>query len=257
MILKFSLNYIQADESAKLRKKYICKRGKTLHIATCSAAGCSEYSNNNVISFGNINVKGNLASGDVFDCDVNGDGFYDENYERFYYVSDLYDTATKQFDSNYAVLLFYTNVDQGFPSNSFNTYSDFNAPSSEMLNSLPNATSWPNVSLSNSIRNIYDRSGNLLTSNFSYEGYGGSRLLTIQEVVKGCNLTTEGVYAELENCLYLFENTNFIGDVGNYGYWLEDGNYNLDSLDLSIESRAAPESGVRPVIEVLKTDISY
>lgn len=40
--------------------------------------------------------------GDAFDCNVNGDGTYNQVTESFYYVTDL--------DSNTVVLVYYNNV---------------------------------------------------------------------------------------------------------------------------------------------------
>ena len=94
-------------------KKVVCKKATTLHKEKCeqtnntyfcSAAGLTGQ----IMIYGTIS-SGNLKSGDAFDCDVNGDGTYDENTERFYYVTDM--------DDNTAVLIYYNNVSKGKPSN--------------------------------------------------------------------------------------------------------------------------------------------
>ena len=48
--------------------------------------------------------SGNLKSGDAFDCDVNGDGKYNSDTERFYYVTDMNDST--------AVLIMYQKGNQ-------------------------------------------------------------------------------------------------------------------------------------------------
>ena len=70
------------------------------------------------MTYGNKSVTPNeLKSGDAFDCDVNGDGEYNSNTERFYYVSDYYNTSTKEFETDTAVLIYYNNVENGIPDN--------------------------------------------------------------------------------------------------------------------------------------------
>mgnify|MGYP005933352381 FL=1 len=102
-------------------KKVICKRATTLHTEECtqkeakyfcSGAGYTEsgIKGTTTITYGNLGTGGTLSSGDAFDCDVNGDGVYDSKTERFYYVSDYYNTSTKSFESDTAVLIYYNNV---------------------------------------------------------------------------------------------------------------------------------------------------
>ena len=96
-------------------KKVICKRATTLHTEectqtsvtyNCSGAGYTSAGSKgtSTITYGNLGTSGSLTSGDAFDCDVNGDGVYDSKTERFYYVSDYYNTSTKSFESDTAVL---------------------------------------------------------------------------------------------------------------------------------------------------------
>ena len=94
-----------------------------------------------------------------------------------------------------------------------------------------------------------------------------ARLLTYQELVNGCEgseiLQGSG---SLDNCLYFVENTYFKKYV-NYkmnDYWLEThkegamsqaisvGGYNIRVWDGQVTSN---KLGIRPVIEVKKTDI--
>ena len=103
-------------------KPKLCKRATTLHTETCTNEDASYYCQadgyklNDTITYGNLGTTGTLASGDAFDCDVNGDGVYDSATERFYYVSDMTNGVTQ--DSNTAVLIYYNNVSGGVASNS-------------------------------------------------------------------------------------------------------------------------------------------
>lgn len=113
-------------------------------------------------------------------------------------------------------------------------------------------------------------SGSTLPSDFSYSGYA-ARLLTIQEVRKAAkndNIPTKKK-GEFDNCIYLLENTKFSNDKnGSYSYWLEtyyssNGNYAYDvnGRDLYVydsdQVYYSSNNGVRPAIEVSKTDIDY
>ena len=93
----------------------VCRRATTLHTAKCtdSSAGC--YSGNSVgstITYGSKGTSGSLSSGDAFDCDVNNDGVYDEDTERFYYVTSNGDNA---------VLIYYSNVSSEVLPSNFNS----------------------------------------------------------------------------------------------------------------------------------------
>ena len=91
--LNFSLAYQQAESSAVAVVHPTCKRAATLHTEVCNQTDSnyfcsgSGYKTGDTITYGNIGTKGVLTSGDAFDCDVNGDGVFDSETERFYYVS--------------------------------------------------------------------------------------------------------------------------------------------------------------------------
>ena len=241
-------------------KKVVCKRAenRTLHTD-----GTHTFGNKNVI-------ERTLTSGDAFDCDVNGDGEYNPDTERFYYVTDMND--------NTAVLIYYNNVSKGKPSNS-TTYAydssgeNWHGPRTA-IEELPSTSEWRNVSLTSSVRTITTEkgtnstTGGPLPNSFSYSGKS-ARLLTVQEINKACGITV-GKYTtgELDTCNYLTENTKYSNvSIGNYGYWLENphsgysfstwlvNGYSrlVDSLNVS----DAGFSGVRPAIEVSKSNIEY
>ena len=169
----------------------LCKRATQLHEETCRYQCVSSgHANNSIIKYGNQSVTvGKLTSGDAFDCDVNGDGIYDAATERFYYVTDL------AIDSNYAVLIYYSNTNQGNPNASSKIAYDsnntnYNGPRTAVTN-LPTTTQWKNVSLASSTRQITNENGQVYNvyggtiynnSAFNY-GDKAARLLTYQELV--------------------------------------------------------------------------
>ena len=255
----------KGDTPVTPEKKVICKRASVLHTGDTR-------------TFGNLGTSGTLTSGDAFDCDVNGDGTYDPETERFYYVSDYYNTSTKSFESDTAVLIYYNDVSAGSPSNN-TTYAydssgeNWHGPQTA-IEQLPTISQWSNVSLKNTTRTILNEKGEnttiggTLPNDFSYAGYA-SRLLTTQEVEKACNITV-GSYkdGELDNCNYLMENTKYSSShVNNYGYYLEnplsswsEKVWFVDSGTRSVSSETvslAVLDGVRPAIEVSKTNIDY
>ena len=273
-----------AEAEAKCPKGYscikiICKRATTLHTEICNNSYTSSfcqadgYALNDVITYGNLGTKGTLSSGDAFDCDVNGDGVYNSETERFYYVSDMTNGITS--DSNTAVLVYYNNVSGGVASNSTSYAYDLSEKNNNgpvtAIKQLPTTSQWSNVSLTNTTRAITNESGgsttdagNLPTA-FSYEGYA-ARLLTVQEVNAGCGITISGKTVKLSTkCRYLLENTKYSSNsLKTSAGWLEspravESHYawyvgrNVSGNNVAFDSYY----GVRPVIEVPKVNISY
>ena len=258
--------------------KIVCKKAKkgTLHTEKCTqtdeteyCSGSKDYNTGDTITYGTI-PQGKLKSGDAFDCDVNGDGKYNSDTERFYYVTDMND--------NTAVLIYYNNVSKGKPSDS-TTYAydksgkNNNGPVTA-IEQLPSISNWENISLINSERSLLTETGMTSTAagplpnNFNY-AEKAARLLTVQELNKACNITVENMTrGELDKCNFLLENTKYSkADKGNWGYWLENprteysdpvwavygcsrnvNNFSVDNYN---------DIGVRPVIEVLKSNIKY
>ncbi|MBO5095609.1 MAG: prepilin-type N-terminal cleavage/methylation domain-containing protein [Bacilli bacterium] len=268
---------------------YKCIRAITLHTEECTQTDSTYYCSGagytadglkgtTTITYGNVTTTENvLTSGDAFDCDVNGDGIYDAATERFYYVSDLYNTTSKEVDSNYAVLIYSNNTIEGVSNTSGSAYDssgqNWHGPVTAITN-LPTTTQWSNVSLSNTSRAIITETGatstrgGTLPTAFSYDGYS-ARLLTAQEVEKACNITVGSrTIGELDDtCNYLLQNTFYSNSsMPTFGPRLETpdesrsdfglfANSNMRSVDYNYVHQNA--LGVRPVIEVLKTDIDY
>ena len=280
----------KSDTPVVPEKKVICKRATTLHTeectqtdtnAYCSGAG---YTNSgtkgtSTITYGNLGTSGTLTTGDAFDCDVNGDGTYDPNTERFYYVSDYYNTSTKSFESDTAVLIYYNNVSSGNPSKNSsyaydNSGENWHGPRTA-ITQLPTTSQWTNVSLTNNVRSIITNTGGNITTggalpnNFSYVGYA-ARILTIQEIRQGTGITNIPTWeiGELDKFNYFFENTNFSSnDNVSWGWRMEnprsDNSENAwiaHSVARYISHHIVSDTsaiGVRPAIEVSKTNIEY
>ena len=256
-------------------KTIVCKRATKLHTEECTQTDNTYYCSGagligKTITYGTIPGK-ELKSGDAFDCDVNGDGEYNSNTERFYYVTDM--------DDSTAVLIYYNNVENGKPSNSKlaaydSSGENFHGPRTA-IEELPSTSEWRNISLTSNVRNIVTENGTKTTTggtlpdSFSYAGKA-ARLLTIQEVRKATGISNIPTWqvGELDNFNYLFENTEYSnGNNAAWAWWLENprsGNYDnawnvlgdYRHVNLNTVSHAG-DHGVRPAIEVLKSNISY
>ena len=244
--------------------------GQDMSTIVCKRAEEKTLHTDGTHTFGSIGSKGTLSSGDAFDCDVNGDKTYDSETERFYYVTDM--------DDSTAVLIYYNNVENGKPSNSKlvaydSSGENFHGPRTA-IEELPSTSEWKNVSLKNSVRAILNENGGnttkgeTLPDSFSYAGKS-TRLLTVQEINNACGITAgHWMTGELDTCNYLMENTKYSNaSIRNYGYWLENARsgYSDYAWYVSGNSRHVSSStvsnagdlGVRPVIEVLKSNIEY
>ena len=287
-----TINYTMIQKSSgsteEPQNKIVCKRATTLHTEECTQKDTTNYCGGagytiagsrgtTTITYGNLGTSGALTSGDAFDCDVNGDGVYDSNTERFYYVSDYYNTSTKAFESDTAVLIYYNNVSSG-NSNNKTTYAydssgeNFHGPRTA-IKELPTTSQWSNISLKNTTRSISNESGSNTTtggttpSNFSYAGYA-TRLLTIEELriaTENNGIPTFQV-GEIDNFTYLLENTSFSNE-NNFAWWLENVRSDNSRQAWSVNGyyrtvygntvEDISSTGVRPAIEVSKTNIEY
>ena len=264
-------------------KTIVCKRATKLHTEECAQTDSKLYCSGTgltgkTITYGSLGTKEKLVSGDAFDCDVNGDGIYDSDTERFYYVSDYYNTSTKDFEDNTAVLIYYNNVSKGKPSNSkLVTYDasgkNFHGPRTA-IEELPSTSEWRNVSLTSNVRSIIAQdganstTGGSLPVSFSYSGKA-ARLLTTQEINNACDIEAgHWMAGELDTCNYLMENTKYSNaSIENYGYWLENAHFGDSDYVWGVNGYGRDVSGftvsnarvfgVRPAIEVLKSNIEY
>ena len=255
-------------------KTVVCKKATKLHTEKCEQTDNTKCCSGagfagKTITYGTVPGK-DLKSGDAFDCDVNGDGKYNSDTERFYYVTDM--------DDSTAVLLYYNNVENGKPSNRKLVAYDLSGENwhgpRTAIEELPSTSEWRNVSLKNSTRTILNENdgnttnGETLPSNFSYAGYS-ARLLTVQEINKACGIKAgHWITGELDTCNYLMENTKYSNTYNTaWAWWLENprfGNSDIAWLVSGGTRRVNPDDvslvgdvGVRPAIEVSKSNIEY
>ena len=276
-----AVSQLQSDGTCPLTGK-ICKRASTssLHSEECDVNAISGYSNGvpyglgclsagyydggskgtTTVTYGNkTTTSGVLTTGDAFDCDINCDGVYDPKTERFYYVTDYFDTSTKTFDSNYAVLMYSTNFiygrpEVGAPGNYFTYFDAVDAvPSVEQGNtSYPNYVGpvtgvkhlpkisglhpWRNDLLKTRTRRIYSANytgystytepqttacgGQELPTAFSYAG-NAARLITVFEVSNGC-VIDKYTSAILSKCEFMYEGTYYTQKKYSGLVWFEN-----------------------------------
>ena len=253
----------------------VCKRAATLHTEVCTRSYCVDegYTSGGEITYGNkTTTDGVLSTGDAFDCDVNGDGIYDAETERFYYVTDL--------DSKVAVLTYYNNVSEGKPLNTASSaYSEAyqnNQGPSIAIKQLPTTSQWSNVSLTNQVIAIVNEKGGnttdagILNASFSYSGYA-ARLLTLAEVKKACYTDADDNPTSIsfgKNCEFFAENTSSVlSTTSMNGFWLETpmssssyiawGSTSSFSFYASNDVSNGGTMGTRPAIEVAKSSIEY
>ena len=192
----------------------------------------------------------------------------DINTERFYYVSDYYNTSTKSFDSSAAVLIYYSSVNGDVKDNNTSYSYDTEGTTSYGPRTaslyLPTTSQWKNVKLINSTRNLSITESSM---NFNYTGYA-ARLLARNELEKFCGNLGHMYKGELDNCNYLLENTNYASSqLSSLGYWIESDNSSTNGYGINGSERSmstdipANCSGncmnVRPVIEILKANMEY
>ena len=209
----------------------LCRRATTLHTDTCArttSAGCRKagyYANGQygttTIVYGNTSGE-TIKSGDAFDCDVNGDGTYNPDNERFYYIK------TKD---EKAVMVFYSNFEGADGIQTINNYEY-----EEVLDKFPTVEQWTNVVT-------------------EYNGYA-ARMLKADEIVTACG-AQPGSSTLLNKCDYMLENTSFRIDntsIVRTGIWVEIYNNNYYRLQSSALNFASVEhtsrNVARPVIDV-------
>ena len=291
---------VVANEGIWVENSAICKRATTLHTETCSQASYYCYAdgyysggemNTTTITYGNLGTSGSIpATGDAFDCNVDGTGYN----KRFYYVSNYYDTSTNTFDNTTAVLVYSSNTVYDSNSNSvidsdggleYNSSNNWHGPVTAMAN-LPTTSQWSNVELKTTERAILacsdadcggandpatSTSGGTLPTAFSYSGYA-ARILTIQELKQsGCDTLSGKSYLStagaLTACNFLMEGMKYADDSKvTYGTWLETPHTSVSGYVWLMTSSLRKVDnnytgtnlyGVRPVIDVPMSKIEY
>lgn len=203
-------------------------------------------------------TEGNLITGDTFKCDVNGDGIYSEETEKFYYISNYYNQINKKFDPSIAVLIHSLNSYDG---NSVSTNSPVQWNTILTVNSGPSninasyaSSKWLNTNLKNNPRSIMVGYGTSASEYTTFRYTRAARLLSVEEYQNGCNPTSK--------CNFLFNTT--VAEVGD-GIWLENiaspssGTvYVLKASNHELSTAAVTSNNMaRAVIEVPKNSINY
>lgn len=232
-----------------------CQRAKTLHSITCTSSStedyCSHADRKDTLTFGQIGTSGKLTSGDAFDCDVNGDGKYNEANERFYYVADL--------NSSTAILIYY-NYTGRYPYNG-KTSNSYSGPITAEL-ALPSTSTWSNISLVQKTSQIYNHSGGTTVVDSSnkthtlpkYTYTTAARLLTLTEYNK---ITNKDIFWENfgnthPSCVWL--NTPCASCGGSQVMAVYNPTYTqIAYMPYTVSSSCAE----KPVIEVPKSSILY
>ena len=262
----------------------LCKRAEKLHTEVCNqsdnslyCSGAGHKQGENIV-YGNCGTSGELKSGDAFDCDVDGDGVYNSATERFYYVSDYYDTTSKSFNDDYATLIYYNNVKAGEPDNKAtfaydSSNENWHGPVTGYVE-LPSTREWTKVTLLQDTRQLLNEKGEATTGKgsnvlgtFTYTDKA-ARLLTAQEINQACGITV-GSYksGEVDTCEYLLENTKYSTSSLSYGWWTEFAHFSSSGSAFGVSGRyrrvgyadvsESSGDGFRPAIDVAKTDILY
>ena len=262
----------------------VCKPATTLHTKTCNrtSGGCAALiGNGNTITYGTL-VSGSPKAGDAYDCDVNNDGIYDAQTERFYYVTS---------SGANSILMYYSNMN-GQTTYAYADYVDVRAAGGTCDRSvgcnwygpvtaykhLPSTDTWSNPKLITSeTRQIVSENGSTSTNGgtirpFTYTGKA-ARLITAQELFNACSSALEGSCpleyrnGELDGCTWILENIGYYeANSGCSGYWLETPRYEdtcgVWYLGCSVRctygtpAGNAESRGVRPVITVPTSSIS-
>ena len=253
------LNSHIEEQDIKISSK-ICKRARTLHSETCTSSSTTGYctAGGTSITYGQLGNAGVLTSGDAFDCDVNGDGNYDPATERFYYVTDLNSTT--------AILLFYTTTSSdgkrsvGVRPSYDSSGVNYNGPVTA-ASVLPTKTAWPKATLYNNPAQIYNYEGGTTVE------YSGTHTLPKYKYTTAARLLTYSEYLKLPKDIFW---EDFGGTSGQYFpncLWLNTPYQTSPQVfvihapyQLNISTYPSTPNnscGVRPVIEVKKTDIDY
>lgn len=214
---------------AKWKNLLLCKKATVLHTELCERTdnkGCQANGykldgskGTKTIVYGEI-AGDEYKSGDAFDCDVNGDGEYDADTERFYYLRN---------NGENAVLIFFSNYqgEEGVKTTENYYYND-------ALTMLPTKEQWSNVE--------YDYNGR------------PARLISFDDIDVACNVRSVDT-DKFETCDYVLENTSYRmsnTSIVRTGLWVESDSYHrIDSAQRNLNKKTSEsKNAVRPVIEV-------
>ena len=225
-----SATTIYAKWEEKEDQPYICRRAEELHTSICDRndnQGCNKtgFKQGDRIIFGNTTEGSNIKGGDAFDCDVNGDGEFNSDTERFYYLRTIDDKAA---------LISHTNFEGANGQAIANNFVHDNAYAQ-----LPTITQWSN------------------TNKF---GEKAARFPSMDDLKVACNKEDVTADNALKDCYFISENTTYVSTtLGRSGTWLADENdeyYRYQNVAIKIMNvDGTSKNAVRPVIEIPLTKI--
>ena len=212
---------------------YVCKIATTLHKEQCTKTGsngCAGASwGSNWIDYGHLVASVNETPGAAYDCDVDYDGVFDDETERFYYFGT---------ENGNAKLIHYVNQ-QSNASVDYNTAISY-LPNYELDAENPSVPVWDNPYLV-----TYD-SGD-------YAGKA-ARFMTYPEITNGLwSGGTNNITPSNNVSTYLFEQSNFAADGRTDGIWLEkQTNYNnrIQTNSRTLTHGSTSANAARATIEV-------
>ena len=224
--------------------KIVCKKAQTgtLHTETCASNGsCAThgYSSGATITYGTIPGNDSPLTGDAYDCDVNDDGTFDAQTERFYFIREEVDTSGDEpVGSGY--LVHFTSFDAQGQMDSSKTRGSY--VYNEALTYLPNATTWGWDN-----PDLISMNGNV------------TRFISREDLAEACGDEEGG--SSFSTCQFFLENSRFQSkDLGRAGIWLEKENNTLYRIHTeSLVAHQAPDAesvnSARPVIGVYSNAI--
>ena len=213
---------------------YVCKIATSRHSEQCAQSGsngCKGASwGTSTIEYGYlISDSSPVSAGAAYDCDVDFDGTYDPDTERFYYFGS---------ENGNAKLIYYKNM----ANNASVGYNDAIAllPNYELDANNPTVPVWDNP--------------NLVT--YTSGDYAGkaARFMTYPEISNG--LYTGGnnhITPSDSESTYLFEQSNFATANATDGIWLEkQPNFNnrIQTRSRQLTHGSTSANAARPTIDV-------
>ena len=180
---------------------FVCKAATSLHTEQCtrSSSGCRAkgFSASQVITYGHLlDSASALTHGAAYDCDVDYDGIFDDDTERFYYFGT---------ENGNAKLVHYANQDN----NSSVAYDPAVAllPNYELDQQNPLIPVWDNP--------------NLVTYTTGTFAGKAARFMTYDEITGGLWDNTTAGLGPGGTSLYLVEMSNFASTTKTDGIWLQ------------------------------------
>ena len=240
--------------------KIICEKATalTLHQETCrydSNQGCkADGLSGQPITYGSEPGANTYEPGDAYNCDVNNDGTYDPDEERFYFIRE-------NSENNSMVLYYYTSIDE-------NGVVD----TQEIVNQNPVTYYEPGsyyytvaqnyhpllVEDQNSSLPTWDNPGLILFDNIP------ARLVSLDDIEVACGTLDIDTVGYLSSCPYLMENSRYQDNkkgragiwvqkpdstIATEGYRLHTGTRTLGTVNITSTSSGS-KNQYRPTIEI-------